>query len=52
MATEPAASSHQSLDSDAILDRYGKLPMAFEKNHGQADDTATSSHAEPAIVCY
>jgi len=39
MATESAASSHQSLDSDTILERYGKLPMAFEKNHGQADDT-------------
>lgn len=37
-AVESAASSHQGLDSGLILRSYGKLPMAFEKNHGQADD--------------
>jgi hypothetical protein len=37
-ATESGASPHGNFDSLAVMESYGKLPMAFEKNHGQADD--------------
>jgi hypothetical protein len=31
------ASPHKGVDSSTVLESYGKLPMAFEKNQGQAD---------------
>jgi hypothetical protein len=36
--TESGTSPHKGFDSIAVMESYGKLPMAFEKNHGQADD--------------